>query len=76
MSDKQFDAILACGPEPMLRAVAECAAALNIPCQVSLEKHMACGFGACLTCTCESIDGKHLQVCKHGPVFNAEEVKL
>ena len=74
--DKQFDAILACGPEPMLRAVAECAAALNIPCQVSLEKHMACGFGACLTCTCESVDGKHLQVCKQGPVFNAEEVRL
>ncbi len=73
---KNFDAILACGPEPMLKAVAQCAQELNIPCQVSLEKHMACGFGACLTCTCESTDGRHLQVCKQGPVFNADEVKL
>lgn len=72
----KFDAILACGPAPMLRAVVECAQSLNIPCQVSLEKHMACGFGACLTCTCEKKDGGYFQVCKHGPVFKAEEVKL
>ncbi len=71
-----FDAILACGPEPMLKAVAAEAEALEIMCQVSLEKYMACGFGVCLTCTCEGKDGTHLQVCKAGPVFNAEEVKL
>ena len=73
---KKYDSILACGPIPMLRAVAECAQSFHIPCQVSLEKHMACGFGACLTCTCEKKDGGYFQVCKHGPVFKAEEVKL
>lgn len=73
---KGFDAILACGPVPMLRAVAEYAGACGIPCQVSLEEHMACGFGACLTCTCEKKEGGYFQVCKQGPVFDAGEVKL
>jgi len=72
----QFDSILTCGPMPMLRSVAACAAEFQIPCQVSLEQHMACGFGACLTCTCATKNGGNAQVCKHGPVFNAEEVDL
>jgi len=42
--------IYACGPRPMLKGVAEIAGKDNIPCQVSLEEHMACGLGACLGC--------------------------
>lgn len=75
-AEQGFDAIFACGPKPMLKAVAACAAKLKIPCQISLETYMACGFGACLTCTCEARDGGYLQVCKNGPVFKAAEVKL
>ena len=45
----------------------------NIKCQVSLEKYMACGLGACLSCSCSGI-GKRLKVCTDGPVFWAEEV--
>lgn len=71
-----FDAILTCGPLPMLRGVAAFTLMNHIPCQVSLEQHMACGFGACLTCTCATKDGENAQVCKHGPVFKAEEVDL
>jgi len=75
-STGDFDSILTCGPLPMLRTVAAYAIEHNIPCQVSLEQHMACGFGACLTCTCATKNGGNAQVCKHGPVFKAEEVDL
>jgi dihydroorotate dehydrogenase electron transfer subunit len=71
-----FDSILTCGPLPMIRSVAAYAIRHNIPCQVSMEQHMACGFGACLTCTCGKTGGGYFQVCKHGPVFKAEEVEL
>lgn len=71
-----FDSILTCGPLPMIRSVAAYAIKNNIPCQVSMEQHMACGFGACLTCTCGKKAGGYFQVCKHGPVFKAEEVEL
>lgn len=72
----RFDAVLTCGPRPMLRRVAECAARFGVPCQVSLEEFMACGIGACLSCTCGAKSGDTLQVCKDGPVFRAEEVDL
>ena len=43
------------------------------PVYVSLEKHMACGVGACLGCTCKTKEGNK-RVCKEGPVFPGEEV--
>ena len=66
-------AVLACGPTPMLRAVARAAARAKVPCQVSLEERMGCGIGACLTCSCK-VNGHYLRVCKDGPVFDAGEV--
>jgi dihydroorotate dehydrogenase electron transfer subunit len=74
--------IYACGPTPMLKAVALIARANGISCQVSLEEHMACGVGVCLGCpvkvkTQYAKDGAqydYKMVCKDGPVFNAEEV--
>ena len=63
----------ACGPAPMLRAAAEAAAAANANLFVSLEKHMACGVGACLGCTCQTEHGRK-RVCKDGPVFDYREV--
>ena len=69
------DAVYACGPKPMLRAVAELSAAAGVFCEVSLEERMGCGVGACLVCTCEKSDGSAARVCKDGPVFNASEVK-
>lgn len=69
----KYDCVYVCGPVPMMQAVAEVAAEKNIKCQVSLEKYMACGLGACLSCSCSGI-GKRLKVCTDGPVFWAEEV--
>jgi len=69
-----FDMIMTCGPRPMMQRVAEEAAKFGIRTQVSLEEHMACGLGACLSCTCASADGGARQVCKDGPIFWAEEV--
>ena len=70
-----YDGILACGPVPMLRAVAELAARYNVPCEVSLEERMACGVGACLGCIVAMKNGENLRVCHEGPVFSAGEVK-
>jgi dihydroorotate dehydrogenase electron transfer subunit len=44
------DAILACGPTPMLRAVARVASEMNVPAQLSLEETFACGVGGCWGC--------------------------
>ena len=70
-------AIYACGPKPMLRKVAQMTMPLRIPCQVSLESHMACGMGACQGCAVKASSGEeksYLYVCKEGPVFKAEEI--
>ena len=72
--DKNFTAILACGPRPMLKSVAKAAAECGVPCQVSMEERMACGVGACLGCAIQMADGTMKHVCKDGPVFSAEEV--
>lgn len=74
----------ACGPTPMLKAVARIAADHKIPCQVSLEERMACGVGVCLGCPVKiktrdarrNTQYEYKMVCKDGPVFNAEEVIL
>jgi dihydroorotate dehydrogenase electron transfer subunit len=73
-----FDRVLACGPKPMLKAVARVCSEMGVPLQVSLEERMACGVGACLGCACKTkgADGyeHYRHVCSDGPVFNAEEV--
>lgn len=67
------DVIYACGPEPMQRIVAAQAAQAGIPCQVSLERLMACGVGACLSCVVSTVAGRK-RACVDGPVFDAAEV--
>ena len=64
----------ACGPAPMLRAAAKAADEAQATLYVSLEKHMACGVGACLGCTCDTTGGRK-RVCKDGPVFDYREVR-
>lgn len=69
--------IFACGPTPMLRAVAELAARYDLPCQVSLEEFMACAVGGCAGCAVqiETPDGPAMKrVCVDGPVFDAATV--
>lgn len=72
--------IYACGPMPMLRAIAEYAREHDMDAQISLEERMACGIGACLGCVVKTKSlGSHTnvnnqRVCKDGPVFDAKEV--
>jgi dihydroorotate dehydrogenase electron transfer subunit len=75
----EYEAVFACGPKPMLKAVVSLAEKYNIPCEVSLEERMACGVGACLGCACRTVrDGKEIvsHVCKDGPVFDGKEAVL
>ena len=71
---RAFDKIYVCGPKPMMKAVAKLAAEKGTWCEVSLENLMACGFGACLCCVEDTVDG-HVCVCKEGPVFNTRRLK-
>jgi dihydroorotate dehydrogenase electron transfer subunit len=70
--------VFACGPEPMLASAALLAKNFHIPCQVSMERMMACGIGLCQSCAVEtkteSGDTKYRLCCKDGPVFNANDV--
>lgn len=72
--------LYACGPMPMLRALAEYAKEHQMEAQISLEERMACGVGACLGCICKTKEKDHhtnvnnSRICKDGPVFDAREV--
>jgi len=69
--------VFACGPTPMLKAVADLAARYDIPCQVSLEEFMACAVGGCAGCAVKinTPDGEAMKrVCVDGPVFDSSTV--
>ncbi|MBR1626155.1 MAG: dihydroorotate dehydrogenase electron transfer subunit [Bacteroidales bacterium] len=72
---KEFSAILTCGPTPMMKAVNKEALKKNIPCYVSLENRMACGIGACLCCVSDTVNEGNVCVCTKGPVFDANDLK-
>jgi dihydroorotate dehydrogenase electron transfer subunit len=71
LSDTQQ--VFACGPLPMLRALAADPALNQHRTQVSLEIRMACGLGVCYGCTINTVHGLR-QVCKHGPVFEMADI--
>ena len=73
LQNNDYDTIIVCGPEIMMRGIYKVAKEFGVKCQVSLEKRMACGLGACLSCSVDTINGRK-KVCKDGPVFWAEEV--
>ena len=81
-NELECDVMYACGPKPMLRALAAYAKEHNIKLYVSMEERMACGVGACLGCVCQSTevdDHSHVhnkRVCADGPVFLSTEVEL
>jgi dihydroorotate dehydrogenase electron transfer subunit len=71
-------ALYACGPEPMLRAVAELAARHGCACEVATERQMGCGMGGCYSCVVRvhTSDGgtRYARSCVEGPVFNAADI--
>ncbi len=77
-ADARPSKVVACGPPPMLAAAAGLARTHGVACDVSLENHMACGFGACFSCVAPILqdDGRPdlRRVCVEGPVFPAERV--
>ncbi|MGL4739876.1 MAG: dihydroorotate dehydrogenase electron transfer subunit [Sarcina sp.] len=72
---KNYDTVLCCGPEIMMKRVVEICKENNINVYVSMEKHMACGVGACLVCTCKTKTGNK-RTCKDGPVFNGLDIEF
>ena len=66
--------IYSCGPTGMMRRCAEIATLHDVPCIVSLENHMACGFGVCLGCAAPLSDGSYALVCRDGPPFDASTI--
>lgn len=84
LAGERPDAILACGPTPMLKAVQAICLEHEIAGQASLEEYMGCGIGACLVCNCKIkiADGAssgnaaftYKRVCADGPVFDIREV--
>jgi dihydroorotate dehydrogenase electron transfer subunit len=71
--------IVCCGPEPMMHAVAEIAAAHRVDCEVSLETPMACGLGVCFSCVVKvrepSGSWDYRRTCVEGPVFDARRIE-
>ncbi|MCL2537773.1 MAG: dihydroorotate dehydrogenase electron transfer subunit [Coriobacteriia bacterium] len=73
LNESSFDIAYICGPEPMQEACAALTMDAGIETYVSLERMMACGVGACLTCVVPTANGLK-RVCADGPIFNAREV--
>lgn len=68
-----YDYLAVCGPEPLMKIVAGMAIEAGVACELSMEKRMACGIGACLSCVVDTVDGKQ-RACVDGPIFDARKV--
>ena len=70
--------VVGCGPPAMLAALSKLVEAYEIPCDLSMENHMACGFGACFSCVApiRQADGSTdlRRVCVEGPIFSSRDV--
>jgi dihydroorotate dehydrogenase electron transfer subunit len=69
--------LFACGPTPMLKAVGKIAEDFNVPAELSMDEHMCCGVGTCLTCVIPIKSGEsweYQRTCTEGPVFDSREI--
>ncbi len=69
--------VFACGPNAMLKAIGDIALENNLTAWLSMDRNMACGVGACLTCVIKRKTGtgwEWARCCKDGPVFEASEI--
>ena len=71
---EEFSSFITCGPQVMMKALAQKAKEMNIKCYVSLENRMACGIGACLCCVCQTKSDGNQCVCSEGAVFDADNL--
>lgn len=70
LKELDYSYFYTCGPEPMLKAVYKTSHTSG---QMSFEKRMGCGFGACMGCSCKTLTG-YKRICKDGPVMEKEEI--
>lgn len=70
LQKKCYDMVYSCGPELMMKAVAEICGKRKTPCELSLERYMKCGFGICGSC---AMDSSGWRVCKDGPVIAGKD---
>ncbi|HHQ45070.1 MAG TPA: dihydroorotate dehydrogenase electron transfer subunit [Candidatus Altiarchaeales archaeon] len=70
LEENTYDCVYCCGPELMMKRIADMCVEKNIPCQLSLERYMKCGIGLCGSC----MVGEK-RVCRDGPVFMAQELQ-
>ena len=73
LAKNAYGYVASCGPAVMMKTAAGLAAQAGVYCEVSLERMMSCGFGACNTCNVETVDGMK-GACMCGPVFDASKV--
>ena len=72
--------VYTCGPEPMMAKIAQIAGERRLPCQVCMERQMACGLGACQSCVCRQKSDQYENnwtyklVCSNGPVFDGHSI--
>lgn len=69
LKTESIDMVQTCGPEKMMKAVTELCIEHDIPCEVSIERYMKCGFGVCGQCV---VDGAGERMCMEGPVVSGE----
>ena len=72
LDEGNVDKVYTCGPEIMMKFVIQLCDEHYVPCEVSLERYMKCGFGICGQC---AVDPTGWCVCKDGPVFTKKQVK-
>ncbi len=70
MASLDYTYFYTCGPEPMLRAVYSAAKTEG---ELSFERRMGCGFGACMGCSCKTITGNK-RICREGPVMKRSDI--
>ncbi|HEX7568957.1 MAG TPA: dihydroorotate dehydrogenase electron transfer subunit [Verrucomicrobiae bacterium] len=69
--------LFACGPTPMLKAVGKLAEEFNLPAELSMDEHMCCGVGTCLTCVTKIKTGdgwEYQRTCTEGPVYDSRQI--
>ena len=69
LENEEIDMVQTCGPEKMMKVVAQMCGEKDIPCEVSVERYMKCGFGVCGQCV---VDGAGERMCMEGPVISGE----
>lgn len=73
LKPEEYDLVLCCGPEIMMKKVVDMCIKKKVEVYISMENRMACGIGACLVCTCKTKEGNK-RTCKDGPVFNGKDL--